>query len=201
MKHAAVLLTGGFSRRMGSDKALLPWRGSVLLDHQADILRATEAAELILACRSDQSFALPDFRKVTDAVPGAGPMAALADIWTGTTAEILLVLAVDMPFVPAARLRELAGLADRGGCTVVTNGYGRYEPLAAAWHRSCLPAMRRALAAGQRSIQPLCTELLAAGLLRPVASGGVASGWLANLNRPADLVHSAHAASPSHETH
>ena len=27
---------------MGSDKALLPWRGSVLLDHQADIAKGQE---------------------------------------------------------------------------------------------------------------------------------------------------------------
>jgi len=176
---------------MGSDKALLPWGDSSLLDHQAGILRATGAGELILACRSDQRHDLPDFRRVADAQPGAGPLAALANIWMGSPAEVLLVLAIDLPFVPTDRLRTMAGLARQEGRSVMPHRNGRFEPLAAAWHRSCLPTMQHTLAAGQRSFQPLCADLLAAGRLRPLASDDPGAQWLANLNRPEDLLPSA----------
>ena len=125
------------------------------------------------------------------AAPGAGPLAALANIWMGSPAEVLLVLAIDLPFVPTDRLRTMAGLARQEGRSVMPHRNGRFEPLAAAWHRSCLPTMQHTLAAGQRSFQPLCADLLAAGRLRPLASDDPGAQWLANLNRPEDLLPSA----------
>jgi molybdenum cofactor guanylyltransferase len=187
MSLAALLLAGGYSRRMGSDKASLPWGNSTLLKHQADTLRATGAREWLLSCRSEQEFTLHGFKRVTDTEPGGGPMAALANAWNHTQAEVLLVLAVDLPLVPAVWLKQLAILADREGQSILPAREAHYEPLSAAWHRSCLPHMHFALNSKQRSFRFLCTELATHGKLRKIVAGEKEAGWLTNLNRPVDL--------------
>lgn len=187
MSHAAVLLAGGYSRRMGSDKASLPWGRASLLQHQAATLRATGARDWILACRPEQQFALPGFKLVPDPEPDRGPMAALANVWKHTQTDVLLVLAVDMPFAPAAWLRQLAIMADREGQSVLPASDSVYEPLAAAWHRSCLPHWHSALKSSRRSFQTLSKELAAYGKLREITIGKEETRWLTNLNCPADF--------------
>ncbi|SDS17896.1 molybdenum cofactor guanylyltransferase [Opitutus sp. GAS368] len=187
MSHTAVLFAGGYSHRMGRDKAGLTWGDRRLLEHQADTLRATDPQELILSCRPEQPFALPDFVRVDDGEPGAGALVALAGLWVLHPAEVLLVLAVDMPLIPATWLRALAHLAENEGRAVVPRRASGYEPLAAAWHLSCLPELRAAQLSGQRSFQALCTRLEAAGNLREISAENFPPEWLTNLNTPEDL--------------
>ena len=183
MSFAAVLLAGGMSRRMGCDKPMLTWNGNTLLAHQALTLRKAGARELLLSCRPDQTRRLEGFILVTDSALDAGPAAALADAWRVTTAEVLLSLAVDLPRMPADYLREMALGALQQGRSVIPMLGGRYEPLAAAWHRSCLPQL---VGAEGRSLQWVCTTLAKMDFLTPREVTDGEARLFENLNTPAD---------------
>ena len=111
-----------------------------------------------------------EFRVVIDARPDSGPAAALDDAWRATRADVLVVLALDMPRMSADYLRELAASAQRQERSVVPMRSGFYEPLAAAWHRSCLVAFDRVV---NRPLQEICAELAKRELLaaRNVSDG------------------------------
>ena len=183
---AGVLLAGGKSRRMGRNKAELSWQEGTLGDHQAASLAATGAWPLLLSCRQDQSWTPRQFQRVEDQSADAGVLGALLQALLATDAEVLTVLAIDVPLVSADLLEHLSGRAREQGLSVVPWHLERFEPLAAAWHRSIAPTLERALRDG-RSLQDACTELAADGRLLRQELTSEEERQLANVNTPEDL--------------
>jgi molybdenum cofactor guanylyltransferase len=149
---AGLLLTGGASRRMGRDKALLVMGGRSLADRGAQLLG--EVAEPVVEVGPGYS-RLPAVREHP---PGAGPLAALC----AGAAELrrlghdgpVLLLAVDMPFVTTALLRLLAGRP--GPATAVPrDGEGRAQPLCARYGAGAVTVAEQLLARGERSLRAL----------------------------------------------
>jgi len=186
---AAALLTGGRSRRFGSDKAwhVPPESTAPLWSLQLEKFRELGAQERIVSVGADgPTFPVPDgVRVVVDAVSDAGPLGGLTAVLASIQAPRVIVLAIDMPAVSAVALRALlaAGDSRRG---LVPWRDGRWEPLLAVYPRSLAALAQERLAAGQLSLQ----GLIDAGLERdeitawPVPSE--AEPWFANLNRPPD---------------
>lgn len=76
----AALFAGGASRRMGTDKALLPWRGSTLVRYLAGELGFF--SEKLLSAQQPSLLPGADWRLVPDLRPGCGPLAALESVLT-----------------------------------------------------------------------------------------------------------------------
>ncbi len=182
---AGLLLAGGRSRRMGRDKAALDWQGRTLGEHQAATLFASGAWPLFLSCRSDQPWTPAGYTRIEDQAD-AGALGALVGALTSAAAEVVTVLAVDLPLVTADFLASTADAARDGGVSVVPVRDSVYEPFAAAWHRSALPELLDGLAAG-RSLQDVCFKLQTAGRLQPFVLSAPEVRLLANLNTPDDL--------------
>lgn len=97
-----VVLAGGLSSRMGRDKALLPWRGRPLIEHQIAVLREAGVDEVRVS--GDR----PGYDGVADARPQLGPLGGLASIAVALDGDAeALVIPVDMPLLHAALLRRL----------------------------------------------------------------------------------------------
>ena len=107
----AVLLAGGRSSRMGTDKALLPWGDGTLLTHMYALLRAAGACEVIVS--GDR----PGFDSVPDAQPDTGPMGALAQLAPRLRDGAWIVVPVDMPLLSTDLLHAL--LAVDAACACV----------------------------------------------------------------------------------
>ena len=107
----AIILTGGASRRMGADKALLEWDGQRAVDRVAALARAAGAGRVLTAGRDH------GLEHVADPQPGAGPVGGVlagcaALVAAGLTRA--LVLAVDAPTVILADLAPLLAAAGPG---------------------------------------------------------------------------------------
>lgn len=98
-----MVLAGGRSRRMGRDKALLPWCGRTLLDHA--LARFAEAGIARVEVSGDR----PAHAGIPDTHPGEGPLAGLLAVAKQHPDRRLLVVPVDMPRLPAGWLALLAG--------------------------------------------------------------------------------------------
>ena len=72
----------------------------------------------------------------------------------------MFVLAVDLPGLPPAVIRLIAGRSlTSNAAAVVPRADGRLQPLAAVWRRSALPAIQRRIAEGHPSLQELVREV------------------------------------------
>jgi molybdopterin-guanine dinucleotide biosynthesis protein A len=133
----------------GAPKGLLEVGGIRIVDR---LVACFEAAlgelPLLVANAPEAATWRPDLRVVADRRPGAGSLGGLYTAVVEAPAPVVCV-AWDMPFVPAALLRELAaGLADADVCIPASGGRRGLEPLCAAYGPRCGPAMAVALDRG-----------------------------------------------------
>jgi molybdenum cofactor guanylyltransferase len=147
---SAAIMAGGKSRRMGRDKAWIDLGdGRPIVQHVVDVAR--EVAQDVLIVANEQRYATLGVRVVPDAYPDTGVLGGIASGVAAAAHERVLVVACDMPFLLPRVLRYLAEQAE-GYDAVVPQVAGEYETLHALYTKACLPAMRRALEAGERRV-------------------------------------------------
>ena len=159
MKFSAVLLAGGESRRMGSEKATLLFHGEPLWQRQIRVLRELESQEIFISARSELRWRPADIELILDEAPSRGPLSGLAAALLRMRTNHLLVLAVDMPFMTSEQMRALWGLATLG-CGVLPMIGDRAEPLAAIYPREAGGDFATALASDDFSLQRLGRSLV-----------------------------------------
>lgn len=146
MKRGALVLCGGRSRRMGRDKASLPFGGETLLQRVVRVV-GTVVDDVVVAARPGQDVSrLPEaVRVVYDDVPGLGPLAGIAGGLAATAADAVYATGCDVPFLSAAVVTRLFdALGD--AAIVVVEQEGFLHPLAAVYRTSVLPVARRLVA-------------------------------------------------------
>ena len=149
---SAVVLAGGRSKRLGKDKALLMLNGQPLLARAVHTVAAL-SDDLIVVTNHPESHgvAASPARMVPDEVPGVGSLMGLYSGLKACRHPRAVVVACDMPFLSITLLRYMASLAGDYDAVVPRQGKW-FEPLHAAYGRTCLPAIEEALARGQRQI-------------------------------------------------
>lgn len=167
---AALLLSGGASRRMGQDKTLLTHEGRTLAQRTAHLL--TLVVDLAIEIGPGRS-GVESYREDP---PGQGPLAAIV-----TGRRILrqrghegaaLVLASDLPLLNEGVLRFLVDHDGPGSVVPVVDG--RPQPLCARWSGADLDAAGDHYSRGERSLRFL-TSSAAVALLDETCWGPHAS--------------------------
>lgn len=102
-----VVLCGGSSSRMGTDKALIGPPGEPLAIRVADAIAGTGVDEVVLVGGDGDRLAGLGRRWIPDHAPGAGPLGGLATATGRFPATPLLVCACDLPRLTAAALVPL----------------------------------------------------------------------------------------------
>ena len=185
-----VVLAGGRSKRYGSDKAFAELDGISLLHRAARTLRPLTRHVEVVANDLDRH-ELEGKSVRPDLVSGIGPLGGLHTAVAWAAEEGLsgaVVLATDMPFVPAPLLQHLVTLLDRGACVVpASHGPRGFEPLCAAYDVGCLPAIEEAIERGDRAVISFfpAVDLRIVDLAR-VSSYGDPDTMFFNVNRRED---------------
>jgi molybdopterin-guanine dinucleotide biosynthesis protein A len=144
------VVAGGRSTRMGRDKALLPWASATLLDHAVARLRAT-CREVRILCGPAPRYEDRGLPVHADHVAGAGPLAGLLTALEAATGRDVLLLGVDLPFVPIALLRALGSAAPEWDVVAPALASGP-EPLCAVYGPGVTRVVRERLDAGDRKM-------------------------------------------------
>lgn len=147
-----MILAGGQSRRLGTDKAFLSVDGQPLVARTLESLAPLSDDRLIVTNTPEAFEGLNLLaRLIRDERPGVG---SLMGIYSGLKAACYanaLVVACDMPFLSLPLLRFMIPLA-AGYDVVIPRIGGLAEPLHAIYSRTCLAPMARLLDKGQRKI-------------------------------------------------
>jgi len=152
-KATAIIMAGGGSRRMGTDKSMLPIEGRPIIERTCRRLAACFEQVLISANEADK-FAFLGFEVVPDKVPEQGPLMGIASALEASTNEINFVVACDIPDIETSYVRRILSEAAGSDADIIvpTTGNGRYEPLFAVYRKSALEAIHKVLSSGGRKI-------------------------------------------------
>jgi molybdopterin-guanine dinucleotide biosynthesis protein A len=186
-----VLLCGGNSTRMGTDKAMLKVDGEVLWKRQIRILGEAVGSQVAVAGKKEGPWTASGWEVVPDLKPGVGPLGGIGGGLKWAEAGHLVVLAVDLPQM---RSQFLAGLIARrkAGIGVVgvleqPCGTREREPLAAVYPVEASEIVEEEIRRGRFSLRGLWQRLAEAGRCEDVLLGDQDLHLFVNLNRPADL--------------
>ena len=150
MSNAAIVLCGGRSRRMGRDKAALPFGDETMLERVVRIVRPV-VDEVILVAREGQQV-VGGFRDIVrDPAEGLGPLAGLAAGLAAMRSERAFLTSSDVPLLRPEYVTRLFELSD-GRQAAVPHIGGYYMTTSAVYARSVLPVAERLLA--QRRLRP-----------------------------------------------
>jgi len=170
---------------MGRDKALLPWGGGTLLDHAVARLGAV-CAEVRILSGSEARYLDRGLPVDLDALPDAGPLAALATALAVAAPRHALLLGVDIPFATTELLRYLCDASPSWDAVVPATDAGP-EPLCAVYGPACLEPVQTVLAMGERKMTAFWGAVRVRTPARADLSAfGDPERLFRNLNHPSD---------------
>ena len=182
----AVILAGGQSSRMGSNKALLEIGGRPLISILIDrILPVTD--RILISSNDFSSYRFLDFPVIPDQFAGHGPLAGFHSAMTRNICSLYIMLACDLPNLKTPLLQNLVSLAEGYDAAIPRTLDGLAHPLCAVYRRTCLPCVEQALQRGaNKVIEVLFENSLAVRWVGP-DEGKFEDADLANVNTPEDL--------------
>ena len=145
-----VILSGGKSTRMGTNKAFLEIRGKRLIDRTMLIFRDM-FPEVILVTNSPLDYLDQDCIIASDIYKNKG---SLGGIYTGlfyASCDRIFVSACDMPFLKRSFVEYMIGCADRYDIVVPEPPDG-LQPLHAIYSKKCLIPIKRLMDTGNLKI-------------------------------------------------
>ena len=153
-----IILAGGASSRMGSNKALLKVDGLPMITRAYRTL-ATLFHEVIIVTNSPLDYDFLPCRTVPDIYPGYGSVAGLHSALSNSNSAHTFVTACDLPFLDPAIIRLLCDLRAEGYDAVVPVSEGGQEPLHAVYSSACKDVFEDAIGKGERKILDILSQM------------------------------------------
>ena len=156
---ACIILAGGRSTRMGTNKALLALPGNrhiTFVEHLTSTLTplCTETILVVRDANDAANYSLAGVRVVTDNLPDYGPLMGIYTGLSAMQAPRALVVAVDMPFIQPALISFLLSqpLTNTLLVPIVNNVP---QVLLAVYPRTILPLIDQRIQQGRRDPRSL----------------------------------------------
>ena len=188
LKISAAILAGGRATRFGgADKASLVVGGSRIVERQLAAL-AGVSDDVRIVANDAARYADLGVRVVPDAIAGAGPLGGLYTALLDARHDCVIVLACDLPFVPAALLERLAAESGTGQQVdaVVPRTARGLEPLCAVYRKDCAARARAQIARGDLRMTALLADLHVRELGRDALAPFDGEALFENVNTPHD---------------
>lgn len=145
-----AIQAGGESRRMGQDKALLPFLGKAMIERVIERV-AHLADEVLITTNHPLDYAYLGLALYPDLIPGRGALGGLYTALSAANQPLVAVVACDMPFVSSELLafeRDLL-LGDEYDAAIPVTSSGT-EPFHAVYRKAgCLPPIEKAIQEGK----------------------------------------------------
>lgn len=147
---SVVIQAGGESRRMGKDKALMPFLGAPLIQRLIARLRLI-ADEMLITTNTPSAYQFLGLPLFPDKIPNRGALGGLFTALSASHYPLVAVIACDMPFINPTLLsaQREAIEASRADLAIPRTEQG-LEPFHAIYRReTCLPWVHAALEEGR----------------------------------------------------
>ena len=143
-----LVLVGGKSERMGTDKSSLEYFGTNQREHLFDLLQKVVAGDVFISSRKEQDISHQNI--ISDTFLGLGPFGGICSAFMQHPNHAFLVVATDLPFVDENLLNLL--ISKRNPSKIATTFIGKNnpfpEPLITIWEPKAYPILLHFLSLG-----------------------------------------------------
>ena len=136
-----ILLAGGMSQRMGSEKGSIRIGSSLLYQYPLGILE--ELCDEILISTCKPSLFREKHTRVCDEIKEIGPLGGIYSCLKRSSTKLNLVLSYDMPMVNASLLDLLIGEAEGYDMVLPAGDDEKPEPLCGIYNRSTIELIEK----------------------------------------------------------
>lgn len=145
-----LVLAGGKSTRMGTDKDIMKWHGKEQRYYAADLLKPF-CEEVFISCRAEQAAHIDQaYQALPDTFLNMGPTGGILSALRAQRDKAWLVIACDLPLLNEETLRYL--LTNRNKKNLATTYQsphdGLPEPLITIWEPESYPVLLNFLGKG-----------------------------------------------------
>ena len=149
------ILAGGKSRRMGTDKGLVKFKGNPMISHIIEILDKLNLKTSIVSSNEEYlKFGKPVYK---DVIPNKGPLGGLYTALEYSQAPMVILLACDMPSINRKVIQSLMTVAEPGKIAIATDRT-EISPLFACYPRSLKDKVANALLADELKLQDFISK-------------------------------------------
>jgi len=152
-----IILAGGKSSRMGTDKGFLSLKGHRFVEHIIKTIQPLVHKIIIVSNNSD--YDVFKQKRVDDIIKDAGPLAGLHSGLYHSETEINLVLSCDIPFINDTVINKLIEAYNEESDVIQIKSQGMIMPLIAIYKRECFHLFSTLLETGERRLQFAVTKL------------------------------------------
>lgn len=142
---SVIILSGGKSSRMGSNKAFLKLKGKPFIEHQIEMLKEI-FDEIIISANTPSEYEHLDLPIIKDIYPKKGPLGGIYTGLMNSNNLYTFMLACDMPFVNMELIKHLKSLINDFDVVVPKSDRG-FEPLHAFYSKNCIGPIKKQLEA------------------------------------------------------
>jgi len=151
-----IILAGGKSRRMGSDKGLMIINGKPMIQYIIDELESLDIPVIIVSDNPQyEIFGIPVFE---DSIKNKGPMAGIYTGLLHSNTEKNVVLSCDVPKISAKLIKQLVSSANNNEVSILKHG-DTLHPLIGMYKRSLLKDVKTSLNKDQLKMKQFCIDM------------------------------------------
>ncbi|WP_100614765.1 molybdenum cofactor guanylyltransferase [Confluentibacter citreus] len=146
-----IILSGGKSSRMGTDKGFLLFNGKSFMQHSIDALKPF--VESIMIVSNNKDYDIFGLKRIDDAIENAGPLAGIYSGLKESKTDYNLVLSCDIPLINSNILQKLIDAIDDDSGIIQIESQGKAMPLIALYKKQCEPIFLKLLNEGELRLQ------------------------------------------------
>ncbi len=152
-----IILAGGKSSRMGSDKGLLKLNEKLFVQHIIEAIRPITNSIMIVS--SNPAYDAFGIKRVEDIIPESGPIAGLHAGLTYSNTQNNIVVSCDAPLVTTSLLKQLVASNDKDIEVVQFKAEGKTIPLIALYKKRCIQQCSEFLSNREKRLRKLVSAL------------------------------------------
>jgi molybdopterin-guanine dinucleotide biosynthesis protein A len=181
-KHiTGIILSGGKSSRMGSEKGFMSYNGKPFIQHSIEALKPLVMEIIIVSNNVD--YDVFGLKRIEDVMENAGPLAGLYSGLHQSKTDYNLVLSCDIPLINTSILQRLVDAIDDDSEIIQIESQGKTMPLIALYRKQCEHIFLKLLNEGERRLQFAVNQCL----VKNVILLNDESEFVQNINTPEQL--------------
>lgn len=153
-----IILAGGKSERMGTDKGLLLFKGKPFISHIYEAMKPIVGNNIIVVS-SNAAYDKLKYNRIEDLIADKGPIGGLYTALKQSKTKLNLVLSVDVPLITTELLEWLLKNNDESYLMTQLQAHEKASPLIAVYDRALRIPLGELLAGNQLKLSSLVDDI------------------------------------------